>query len=82
MRAQAAWAIIRDIFTMLVGAAIALNEEFRSALVHPELLYLAGALLITPAGRAAAVELFRGRGTRPQDGATPESSASSQRSQP
>jgi hypothetical protein len=80
VKAQAAWTIIRDVFTILVGAAIALNEEFRSAQVHPELLYLAGALLITPAGRAAAVELFRGRGTRQQDSATPESSASSQRS--
>lgn len=60
---------------MLIGAAIALNEEFRSAQVHPELLYLAGLLLVAPSGRAA-VELFRGRGTPPQVDATPGQSSS------
>jgi len=61
---------------MLVGAAIALSEEFhRSAPVRPELLYLAGALLVTPSGKAA-LELFRGRGTQPQVDVTPGQSSS------
>lgn len=83
MKAQAAWAIIRDIFTMLVGAVIALSEEFqRSAPVRPELLTLAGLLLIGPAGGVAVKELFRGRGTRLPDGVTPESSPQSPSSPP
>jgi len=82
VKAQAAWAIIRDIFTMLIGAVIALNEEFHSVQVHPELLTLAGLLLVGPAGGVAVKELFRGRGTRLPDGVTPESSPQSPSSQP
>lgn len=72
MRAQAVWTIVRDIIVMLVGAAIALNEEFHSATVHPELLYLAGLLLVTPAG-VGAVQLSRGKATPKAEDDTPKS---------
>jgi hypothetical protein len=61
---------------MLIGAAIALNEEFHSAQVRPELLYLAGLLLVAPT-TVAAVQLSRGKLTRLPEGTTPESSPSS-----